>query len=307
MRIAAFILSDVRSGSTLLDQCLGAHEQIASLGEVHWLAAYATRDRSLYNPVHELVCACGDAIEQCEFWSEVRARLGKPFESLTLHSGFSQMARSGSIWRRFKWLPRRLVRSKPILYRSRLLQEMLGGRQLAGDIGAVLDAACSAAERPLCVDSSKSPYRFRAVWERDPARNLGVVLVRDYRAVVHSKMKRGQSLEEAARGWRTAMEQIEALTADLPKDYIHHLTYESLCTEPQEALGRLCRFLGVEFSDAMLQRPVGKVHHIGGSPSKFDSARSAISLDRSHESAFSARELDRIRRLVGRAAERWSY
>ena len=70
-RAAIFVLSDVRSGSTLLDQCLGAHKQIASLGEVHWLPAYAAQDRSKYNPVHELVCTCGKAIDKCVFWTAV--------------------------------------------------------------------------------------------------------------------------------------------------------------------------------------------------------------------------------------------
>lgn len=306
-RAAIFVLSDVRSGSTLLDQCLGAHEQVASLGEVHWLPAYASQDRRLYNPVHELVCTCGDAVGRCVFWSAVRERLGRPFESLMLHSGLSKRARAGGAWGRLKWLPRKIVRSKPALYRHRVVQDALGATRQTGDIAALLDAACAASGRPFCVDSSKSPYRFRAAWERDPARSRGVVLARDYRAVVHSKMKRGQSLEEAAHGWRVVMEQIEALTADLPVDRVHRLTYEALCTNPPEELGRLCRFLEIEFSEAMLHRPYGKVHHIGGSPSKFDVARTAITLDRSHEGAFSAAELDRMRQLVGDVAESWSY
>ena len=49
-----YVLSDTRSGSTLLDQLLGAHTQIVSVGELHWLNAYVRRDRRLYNPVHPL-------------------------------------------------------------------------------------------------------------------------------------------------------------------------------------------------------------------------------------------------------------
>ena len=45
-----YVLSDVRSGSTLLDQLLGAHPSIFSVGELHWLAAYVREDRSIYNP-----------------------------------------------------------------------------------------------------------------------------------------------------------------------------------------------------------------------------------------------------------------
>ncbi len=105
-------------------------------------------------------------------------------------------------------------------------------------------------------------------------------------------MKRGQSLEEAAHGWRVAMEQIEALTADLPADRVHASPTNRCARIRGRNSAALCRFLDLEFSEAMLQRPDGKVHHIGGSPSKFDAARTAISLDRSHEGAFSTAELE---------------
>ena len=101
-RAAIFVLSDVRSGSTLLDQCLGAHEQVASLGEVHWLPAYASQDRSLYNPYTSLYAPAVSTIGQCVFWSAVRTRLGRPFESLELHSGFSQRARAGGAWAKLR-------------------------------------------------------------------------------------------------------------------------------------------------------------------------------------------------------------
>ena len=41
MKKIVYIMSDNRSGSTLLDQLLGAHESVTSLGEVHHLPAYA--------------------------------------------------------------------------------------------------------------------------------------------------------------------------------------------------------------------------------------------------------------------------
>ena len=54
-----YIMSDNRSGSTLLDQLLGGNPSIMSLGEVHHLTAYALDDRGIYDPVHPLVCSCG--------------------------------------------------------------------------------------------------------------------------------------------------------------------------------------------------------------------------------------------------------
>ncbi len=308
MRIAAFILSDVRSGSTLLDQCLGAHTEVVTLGEAHWLPAYVTLDRTQYDPVHDLVCACGREVGECPFWSAVRRELGRPLESLRLHSRFVRSSSNGGLISWIRWLPRRLVRAHPGLYRRSLVRRALGGHRLAEDVLGLLEAASRASGCPVCIDSSKSPFRFRAVFGLDPERARAIVLARDFRAVVHSKMKRGESLEAAARGWRVAMEQIHALTQDLPGKHVHQLRYEDLCNQPRTELGRLCEFLGISFQDAMLRRPEkARLHHIGGSPSKFDESRHEIVLDRAYEGAFSPSDVDRIRRIVGDEAGRWSY
>jgi len=308
MQIAAFILSDVRSGSTLLDQCLGAHDDVVTLGEAHWLPAYVTHDRSLYDPVHELVCACGQDVGDCPFWSAVRRDLGKPLESLELHSRFTRPPRDGSVVSRIRFLPRRFVRSHPQFYRHAAIRRALGASRLARDSLSLLEAASKASGRGICVDSSKSPFRFRAIHGLDPGRTRAIVLARDFRAVVHSKMKRGESLESAARGWRVAMDQIAALTQDLSGDQVHRLRYESLCEQPQRELERLCGFLGIQFQETMLRRPgQGLLHHIGGSPSKFDESRSEIVLDRTYERAFSESDVDRMRRIIGGEAVRWSY
>lgn len=308
MRIAAFILSDVRSGSTLLDQCLGAHDDVVALGEAHWLPAYVTHDRSQYDPVHELVCACGLDVGECPFWIAVRRELGRPLESLDLHSRFSRGSRDGSLLSRVRFLPRRVVRSCPGLYRLSAVRRVLGGPRLATDVLRLLDAACRASGRGIAIDSSKSPFRFRAVHGLDPGRARAIVLARDFRAVVHSKMKRGESLEGAARGWRVAMEQVDVLTRDLPSDHIHPLRYEDLCEQPHRELARICAFLGIQFQETMLRRPEkGLVHHIGGSPSKFDESRNEIVLDRAYETVFTKQDVDRMRRIVGDEVSRWSY
>src|SRR5262245_24077949 len=79
-----FVLSDMRSGSTLLDQLLGAHSSVMSLGEVHWLDAYVRQDRAIYDPEHDLVCTCGSSVVDCRFWGEVARRLARPLDTLQL-------------------------------------------------------------------------------------------------------------------------------------------------------------------------------------------------------------------------------
>jgi hypothetical protein len=294
MPLAAFILSDMRSGSTLLDQLLGAHTDILSVGELHWLAAYATRDRSLYNPDHELVCACGLALSECPFWTAVADCLGRGLATLQLRPDFSRGTQ-------------RLLGLLPALFRIRVARAALAGRHVVPDSLALIDCLSLVSGRRHVVDASKSPFRFRAIYEARPARVRAVFLVRDYRAVVHSKMKRGHTLDAAAIGWRSRMRLIAALTDDLPESHVHRLTYEGLCRDPSAELARLCRFLGLEFDPRMLQRPTTGLHHIGGSPSKFDKSRVEIVLDSDYQNAFTASQLARLRQLVGDIPKRWGY
>jgi hypothetical protein len=292
--VAAFILSDMRSGSTLLDQLLGAHTDILSVGELHWLAAYATQDRGQYNPDHELVCACGLAVSECPFWTGVEGCLGRGLAAMQLRPAFAHGIE-------------RLLGRLPALFRVRVAQTLFAGRHMVPDSLALVDCLSRVSGRRHVVDASKSPFRFRAIYEARPARVRAILLTRDYRAVVHSKMKRGHTLDAAATGWRSRMRQIAALTDDLPKCHVHRMTYEDLCRDPSAELARLCRFLGVTFEPRMLQRPNAGLHHIGGSPSKFDRSRTEIVLDTSYQNAFTASQLARLRRLVGDIPERWGY
>jgi hypothetical protein len=70
---------------------------------------------------------------------------------------------------------------------------------------------------------------------------------------------------------------------------------------------KLCAFLEIDFDANMLSRPAEGVHHVGGSPSKFDPSKRAISLDRRYEDAFDRDALDRMQGLVGGIAASWGY
>jgi hypothetical protein len=305
--VAVFILSDVRSGSTLLDQCLGAHPDVMSLGEVHWLSAYVTEDRSAYDPEHALACTCGARVADCPFWKAVANRVGRPLESLHLRWGLRpprSLRRAGLGTSRGI---NRLLRTFPSLSRLALARNNFDADTLGEDLITLYDAVGRVTGCRFCVDSSKSPFRFRAAYAADPHRALAIVLTRDYRGVVHSRMKRGQTLKAAARGWKRKMAEIDVLTRDLPQTVVHWVTYEAFCESPRRELARVCEFLGIDFAEQMLSRPTTDVHHIGGSPSKFDMALTGITLDRSYENQLSRNQLEHVRRIVGATAAKWGY
>ena len=306
-----YVLSDNRSGSTLLDQLLGVHPKIVSVGELHWLDAYVREDRRLYDPVHPLVCACGQPVPACAFWNEISAAAGKQLDSFQIRPKYFEWRARGnnkrSIRKKITQLPRRFIGRFPATFLSRHVQRVFGAPRLAQDSLSLADAIFTVSGCRYIVDSSKNSFRFRAIYDRQPDRVRAVVLARDYRAVVHSKMKRGRSLEDAANGWRKKMLEIDALTADLPPERCYRLKYETLCNDPQQELTRICGFLGLELTPGMLQRPTRETHHIGGSPSKFDPSRVAISLDTAYQGAFDANTLAKLSDLVGDIAESWGY
>jgi len=306
-----FILSDTRSGSTLLDQLLGAHPSMISVGEVIWLRAYVREDRALYNPAHPLRCTCGAPVSECPFWQQVGSVLGQPLDSLQLttrsfrdqgSAGWQDRLRSA-----VARLPLRFLRAFPRSYRYRFIQHLFGGPRLALDNLKLFDAIFAVSNARFLVDASKSATRFRSIYDARPESARAIVLGRDYRAVVHSKIKRGRTLEEAASGWRRSMIQIERLTADLPPGRRIRVRYEDLCGQPATELARICGFLGIEYSPVMLHRQSEGLHHLGGSPSKFDPTKATIVMDRRHEGAFAPEELKTMRRLVGDVAASWGY
>lgn len=304
-----YVLSDNRSGSTLLDQLLGAHPHVVSVGELHWLKAYVRKDRRLYDPVHPLACTCGQAVKDCSFWVSVQEAANRPLDSFRLKPIFFRWRGTGSrsLRERVMLLPVRLINNVPSAYTNPIMHRIFGGPRFARDNIALADAILRATGTKILVDSSKSALKFWSVYRQQPRRVRAVILVRDYRAVVYSKMKRGQSLDNAALGWRRKMEQIELLTSGVTDDRCYRLKYEDLCANPRETLAALCAFLGIEFDTRMLSRPKHGMHHIGGSPSKFDPSKRAISLDTSYEDAFDRESLSRIKELVGGVADSWGY
>lgn len=301
------VLADKRSGSTLLTQLLGAHPEVVSVGEIHWLQAYVRSDRRLYNPPHDLTCACGSEFADCEFWRSVRAETERPLEEFRLMPRFLGWVEPNVRQSLLARLPRRLVSRYPALARSRVVQALYDGRRVARDSMEISEAILRISNARFIVDSSKAIFRYRLLHEWYPHRVRMLVLHRDYRAVIYSKMKRGESLASSAHSWRDTVHQIRSLVQDVPRSNVHSLKYEDLCRDPVRELSGICQFLGLDFDDSMLMRPESGLHDLGGSPSKFQPGRREIRLDDRYLTELSDSQRAEMRQLVGSAAEWCGY
>jgi hypothetical protein len=131
------------------------------------------------------------------------------------------------------------------------------------------DWAYYADPRPGIRLEKSPPNTLRARWLQKhfaPARFI--VLVRDPYAVCEGiARRRGHSLAEAARHWRTVHEILEE---DLPHlERYTTVTYEDFCERPDEVLAALEGFLGLpEPFDRRLLTSEFNAHNMDGSPQR---------------------------------------
>ncbi len=261
-----YVASIGRSGSTLLELLLGAHPEIATLGELHlWpheIAAGTSR----------LPCGCGSPLDACPFWAEMRRRvdpLAAPpprldaFREQMDYGRAFRLERMGDFW----W----------------------NGSRSSADIDTyaantyrVVEAFADVAaeetgHRPrLLVDASKDPYRLN--WLARSGRfDLTILhLVRDPRGFVHSERKnvgdvRGRALLRlAARksvGWRLHSALVRRTAALLPSDRYRLVRYEDLATEPARVIGEIQTLLGVAPDPTVITAfREHRYHAVGGNP-----------------------------------------
>lgn len=113
-----------------------------------------------------------------------------------------------------------------------------------------------------------SPDRYKSISEYLKLENSRILsIVRDPNAVVQSIMDRGgKSFEEALHRWQRAVE----VTDELQRNYssrVHVVGFESLVTETESELKKICSFLELTYEPVMLNgmkyNPMGSEYQHG--------------------------------------------
>ena len=84
-----------------------------------------------------------------------------------------------------------------------------------------------------------------------------VHIVRNPRDVILSLMRKGLSKEESADVWLSSVASIQPYRGD---DNLHEIRYEDLILNPHQELESLCRFIGIVFTDDMIN-PISKAEN----------------------------------------------
>src|SRR4028119_477583 len=210
----AFVLSRSFSGSTLLSFLLGAHPEIATVGEMFIAPSY---NREGYP------CSCGEPIESCAFWQEVSREMearGVPFDirdaDTSLTAGPYGYLGNRVVWAEPRGPVLETVRKAALLgmpgVRRELDRRLEVNRQLAEVVMDLRGAH-------VFVDATKRPGRALLL-RRVPGLDLKIIhLVRDGRAVARSTIRNlGRTVEDGALSWRGSLGHADQLRRLFPED-----------------------------------------------------------------------------------------
>ncbi|HWM93182.1 MAG TPA: sulfotransferase [Thermoanaerobaculia bacterium] len=296
-----FVMAHSFSGSTLLSFLLGAHPEIATVGEMFIAQGI---DPETY------LCSCGERIAECPLWRRVSLEMaarGIPYDVRRNEASFS----ANGIGR----VSHLLLAAEP----RGAVMEAARGAALALIPGAkreldrrlrineaLAEVILEMRGARAFVDASKRPGRLLHL-RRISSLDIRVIhLVRDGRAVARSFMRNlGRSAEEGARSWAASTHDAERVRRLFPAERWLTLRHEDLCREPESNLDRVLQFMGVA--------PEGRVpdfrsadHHIIGNRMRL-SHTSEVRLDERWRTEMPPESIRAVERIAGEALERYGY
>jgi len=317
-----YICGSGHSGSTLLAMMLGGHPMISSVGEVHRLFVNAHGI-----PKNNHSCTCGVTVLSCEFWQKVQDELNRilgtdnpalfkeflttdpwplkkagikltPYNQYLLPYFFSKSMTQAacSLGNRFVW---------NILKQVNAYTAMTD--QAARNSILLYQAITQAWDTPIVLDSTKNLTRMKSLHFCAPDLYYVIHLVRDGRAVALSRKKReNMAFVDCARIWRDENRKALITLKSIPRERIFRIRYEDLCRETEAELSRICDFLGIEYTNKMLDFREPVWHTLGGNPMRFNHD-SRIVLDEKWRNELDEAELAAFARIAGGINRKYNY
>jgi len=262
-----YILSNGRSGSTLLDLLLGAHPRIWTLGEAHMLP-WEVRWKG--------PCGCGKPHEECGFWEPLLPQLPLEDQEVPVELFRADTPNGGGKVLRWSHLPSMARGRASGRWAEPARRYGLANRRY---FETVLDAARRHKGEQVAwlVDASKCPYRL--LWlESSGLFNIRVVhLYKDPRAFVFSMTK--PMLPRATRKvirftgrWLFENSLFTLLGERAFMDRMVHLPYERLASDPEGSLAELGRFVGLDMPAGLSESfRTAETHGVSGNPMRWES------------------------------------
>lgn len=248
-----FIMSDVRSGSTLLEYMLASNDNVVSIGEAHHLKSYLVGGYSGKRWRH--TCSCGVKLTECPFWTSVLSENTKKLVKEYSTSFERQKMSSLSLNPNYE-------KDEHFTQRIQLYSQLL--QSLATSSKAV-----------FVTDSSKREHQGLALYHHLPNDVKLIYLKRDLRAVVLSKLKWQNQIHARSSSVLAIVigslfhrfRQNRAFNKVKSRDKIA-ITYSDLCAHPQRTTQLIATTLDMGQLGAPRYFERSKSHTIGGTPDK---------------------------------------
>jgi hypothetical protein len=254
-----------RSGSTLLELCLGGLPGVCAVGELVHVWERGVRDNQL--------CGCGRRFHDCGFWWSVGERAFGGWDRVDVQQ---VLALKRSVDRN-RFVPRLLTPAPGAAFLRRVRDYDALYRRVYTAVLAVTGAE-------VVVDSSKH-VSLASCLRWDPALDLRLIHVtRDSRGVAHSWSKQVRRPEvadsvvymprytarQASLRWLAQNTMLEALSAaGTPR---LHVRYEDFVADPAGTLHRVALHLGVSGPTGPPRSHevvLGPNHTVAGNPLRF--------------------------------------
>lgn len=272
------MVSDERSGSTLLDMLLSSSDDAVSVGEMRLLSNHINREGFGYT--WDWKCTCEKSINECGFWSSVIRQYD------IQHPG-SEIETAVEIKLGFK----ELIKAIFLSYIGRLSQYYDKNNKnyiIAEKCWSIYNAIYDLTGKLNIVDSSKKSEQLYYLAKTSPGIKIkSIHIVRDSRGVANSKLKWENSIGKRVRfslckglfAWFFVNLKIKKTLEHLHNVDSLRINYEELCEKPAEVMTKICDFLGIKYSENMLVMDVVGKHNIAGTPNRFGKRNEAISKD----------------------------
>ena len=287
-----YVMAHAFSGSTLTSFLLGAHPEIATVGEPGIAPGI---------DVETFFCSCGDLVSKCSFWrlvSDGMKERGLDFD--IRHAGLRFRVEDDIIADRLlRAGPKapflELARSQAIRMWPKARKEL---NRLLHRFEMFVGVVTEIQKKNVFVDISKRPGRLVHI-RRVPGFDLKVIrLARDARAVAYSCMKNlGLTPEDAARSWVRFQRDSGRVMGLLPTDSCLTVRYEDLCRDPGGTLFQIHQMIGVTPEKEVPDFRAVE-HHIIGNRMRLQSA-SEIRRDDRWQHVLTPPQLDAVDRIAG--------
>ena len=246
-----YIMSNQRSGSTLIENVLSKSSQIVSVGEAALLSGHIHKKGPGSN--WNWNCACGESLLECDFWNKIYKKLdiANPLEITNTRIG----APKG----------------------ENMEHQKLENEKVNALMNQIYKAVFETTNCDVLVDSSKEAFHGASLYKNSPFNFKFIYLRRDLRAVSISKHKwwkryggEGRSLLRFLLSNYLHRMRYSAILRSVNKEDVYFMKYEEFFENPQKILDEMAAFFGFDPFEMPEYMELNDDHTIAGTPNRFE-------------------------------------